>query len=182
LWRLLGVYYDAVPDEADPVQKRRRMNQHFVSLQRAYLPEPDVDVDRVFRDWSQKLGQAAVVPSYEHEIDLSRLVGLRGPYCAYLARTVISPEERAAYIVVGNNDGYRLYLNGELIAEVDEHVWWAPFNNVHPVELRAGPNHLLVKLLKRDNELTFTLGLRADTGRPHHNHEDWLIDLADVVP
>ncbi|HEY64660.1 MAG TPA: ADP-ribosylglycohydrolase family protein [Caldilineae bacterium] len=189
LWRLLGVYYDALPDENDLVQQRRRFNQHFVSLQRPYLPEPDIDVERLYREWSQKLGRPAVIPSYEHEIDLSRLVGLRGPYCAYLARTIISPEDRPVYIVIGNNDGYRLYLNGELIAEVDEYVWWAPFNNVHRAQLRQGPNHLLVKLLKRGDELKFTLGLRADSGDKHpfrpnggHNVEDWLVDLADVVP
>ncbi|NOZ29868.1 MAG: hypothetical protein GXP39_17710 [Chloroflexi bacterium] len=189
LWRLLGVYYDALPDESDPVQQRRRFNQHFVSLQRLYLPEPDVDAERLYREWSQKLGRPAIIPSYEHEIDLPRLIGLRGPYCAYLDRTILSPDDRPVYIVIGNNDGYRLYLNGELIAEVDECVWWAPFNNVHRARLRRGPNHLLVKLLKRGDELRFTLGLRADSGDAHpfrpnggHNVEDWLVDLADEVP
>ena len=189
LWRLLGVYYDALPDESDPVQQRRRFNQHFVSLQRPYLPEPDVDAERLYREWSQKLGRPALIPSYEHEIDLSRLIGLRGPYCAYLDRTILSPDDRPVYIVIGNNDGYRLYLNDELIAEVDECIWWAPFNNVHRARLRRGPNHLLVKLLKRGDELRFTLGLRADSGDAHpfrpnggHNVEDWLVDLADGVP
>jgi len=183
LWQLLGVYYDALPDEKDPVQQRRRFNQHFVSLQRAYLPEPDVDVEAMYQAWSRKLGRPAIVPSYEHEINLSRLIGLRGPYCAYLARTVISPDERSVYIVIGNNDGYRLYLNGEKVAEVDECTWWAPFNNVHQVQLRRGPNHLLLKLLRRGDDLKFTLGLRADTGRRRgHNTEDWLVDLADAVP
>jgi ADP-ribosylglycohydrolase len=182
LWKLLGVYYDALPDENDPVQRARRFNQHFVSLQRPYLPEPNADVDALYRAWSRKLGRPALIPSYEHEIDLSRLIGLRGPYCAYLARTVISPTTRSAYLVIGNNDGYRLYLNGERIAEVDESVWWAPFNNVHKVTLQAGPNRLLLKLLKRADDLKFTLGLRADTGHVGgFNCEDWLVDLSDEV-
>lgn len=183
LWQLLGVYYDALPNESDPVQQRRRFNQHFVSLSRAYLPEPDVDVEAMYQAWSRKLGRPAIVPSYEHEVDPSRLIGLRGPYCAYLARTVISPHERPAYIVIGNNDGYRLYLNGELVGEADECVWWSPFNNVHRVTLRPGPNRLLLKLLKRGDELKFTLGFRANTGKRHgHNTEDWLVDLVDAVP
>ena len=184
LYRFLGAYYDAVPAEGDPVQQRRRFNQHFVSLQRPYLPEPEVDVEALWPAWSRKLGRPALVASYEHEIDLSRLVGLRGPYCAYLARTLLSPEARPAYMVVGNTDAYRLYLNGALVGEVDECVWWSPFNNVHPVELRRGANHLLVKLLRRGDEMRFTLGFRARTGqwRGHHNAEDWLVDLADAVP
>ena len=59
-----------------------------------------------------------------------------------------------------------------------------PFNNVYPVRLRRGPNHLLLKLLKRGDDLKFTLGLRARTNRwrPSHNCEDWLVDLTDLVP
>ncbi len=184
LWRFLGVYYDAVPDEANPVQAARRFNQHFVSLEKAYLPEPDVDVAGLFETWSCKLGQPAIVASYEHEIDVSHLVGLRGPYCAYLARTVLSPDDRPVYVVVGNNDGYRLYLNGEKIGEADESVWWTPFNNVHRARLQRGANHLLVKLLKRGDNLKFTLGFRADTGAcgSGFNCEDWLVDLADAAP
>ena len=133
---------------------------------------------------SRKLGRPALVASYEHEVDPSQLIGLRGPYCCYLARQIISPEERPAYLVVGNNDGYRLYLNGELIAEENEQLWWTPFNNVHRVQLLQGPNQLLVKLLKRGDELKFTLGVRAATDKhgAGQNAEDWLVDLSDVVP
>ncbi len=184
LWQFLGVYYDALPDESDPRQVRRRFNQHFVSLRQSYIPEPDADVAALYRAWSARLGRPALIPSYEHEVDPTRLIGLRGPYCCYLARTVISPEERSAYVVVGNTDGFRLYVNGQLIAEEDEQTWWTPFNNSYRVTLRQGPNRLLLKLLKRSDEMRFTLGFRADTRawRPHHNGEDWLVDLADVVP
>jgi ADP-ribosylglycohydrolase len=208
LWRFLGVYYDALPDESDPVQRRRRFHQHFVSLAHDYLPEPDVDAEALYRDWSRKLGRPAVVASYEHEIDPAVLIGLRGPYCAYLARTVISPDERPAGVVIGNNDGYRLYLNGELVAERDETVWWTPFNNIHGVTLRQGENHFLVKLLKRGDELTFTFGikegrlapavqaLRAGLSEAPPSDQpapppdpgavagitDWMVDLSDARP
>ena len=87
-------------------------------------------------------------------------------------------------IIVGNSDSYRLYFNGVLLAEVDEHVWWTPCNNVHPVVLRAGPNHLLLKLLKRGDDMRFTLGVRDRTvgeGPRGFNKEDWVVDLADLV-
>jgi hypothetical protein len=180
LWKLLGIYYDALPDEGNEVQKMRRFNQHFVSLERPYLPEPDVDVDGLFAAWSRKLGRPAVVPSYEHEVDVTCLVGLQGPFCAYLSRTIISPDARTAYLVIGNNDGYRLYLNDELVAEMDESTYWAPFNNYVLVKLRPGPNHLLLKLLRRGSEVKFTLGLRHNTGHPGKmNCEDWMVDLQD---
>lgn len=121
-----------------------------------------------------------MIPSYEMEIDLNKLVGLRGSYCAYLARIVYSPDHRLAYIVIGNTDSYRLYLNGEMVAEVDECVAWSPFNNVHEVELQAGKNQVLLKLLRRTDYMRFTLGFRHrkdhDRGQ---NTQDWMVDLAD---
>jgi hypothetical protein len=178
------VYYDPLPDETDDTQRRRRTHQHFAFLDREYLPEPDLDEDLLYEAWTRKLGRPAILASYERELDPTKLVGLRGTYCCYLSRTVVSPVERSAYIVVGNNDAYRLYLNGELVAEKNECVWWTPFNNVHPVTLCKGPNHIIVKLLKRGDTLRFTLGLRAAIGKrgTSHNREDWLVDLADQVP
>jgi hypothetical protein len=179
LWKLLGVYYDALPDPNDPLQRGRAFNQHFVSLEKQYIPEPAPDVDALYAEWSRKLGRPARLPSYEHEIDLSRLVGLRGPFCAYLARTVICPEDRDAWLVVGNNDAFRIYLNGQQVGEMNETVWWAPFNNAYPVRLRAGENRLLVKLLKRGDEQRFTLGFRETKRAGHHNLNDWMVDLSD---
>jgi hypothetical protein len=180
LWRFLGVYYDALPAADNLIQQQRRFNQHYVSLERPYLPEPDVDVDRLYADWSRKLGRPALVPSYEHEVDPARLIGLRGPYCAYLARTLVCPNEREVYFIIGNNDAYRLYLNGACVSEMDETVWWAPFNNIVKVTLRKGENHLLLKQLKRGDELKFTFGVRQSTGHPGgFNCEDWVVDLVD---
>ncbi len=181
LWKLLGIYYDALPDENDPLQVRRRFNQHYVSLERAYISEPAPDSARLFADWSRKLGRPALLPSYEHEIDLTRLIGLSGPYCAYLERTIVSPVARDVYLTIGNNDGFRLYLNGENVLETHESVWWAPFNHHCVVHLRQGENRLLLKLLKRSDTLRFTLGLR-ETGGPHpdFNCTDWLVDTCDV--
>jgi hypothetical protein len=100
----------------------------------------------------------------------------------YLARTLISPAEREAYFVIGNNDAYRLYLNGVCVSEMDEMVWWSPFNNVCKVTLYKGQNQLLLKLLKRGDELKFTFGVRQCTGHPGgFNCEDWMVDLVDSV-
>ncbi len=182
LWKFLGVYYDPLPDESNPVQAARRFNQHYVSMGKPYIPEPKPNVDELYQAWSRKLGRPALVPSYEHEIDLTRMTGLRGPCCAYFARTVVSPEDREVFVVIGNNDGFRLYLNDQKVAEMDECTWWTPFNNVMKVKLKKGPNQLLLKLLRRGEDLRFTLGFRED-GKKNHpgnfNCQDWLVDLAD---
>ena len=187
LWQFLGAYFDAVPDEDDP-KRARRMSHHFASLERPYLPEPNVDVAAQFALWSGKLGRPALVPSYENEVDFSRLIGLTGTCCAYLARTLVCPDARAAYLVVGNTDPYRLYLNGELVAQENETTMWAPFNDVYPIQLRAGENQILLKLLRSGEGFRFTLGVRDKPREGEGNYngwynaQDWTIDLADVVP
>ena len=190
LWQVLGVFYDALPPEPrNKVQLERRFTHHFVSFDKAYLEEPPQNPDQLYREFSTLLGRAALVPSYEHEIDLSALIGLEGPYCAYLARTTEVPKARWAYLVVGNTDGYNLYLNGERLASVDEQTVWTPFNRAFRVKLQAGQNQLIVKLVKRSDDLRFTLGLRESRDEPQsgvdgrpYNNEDWLIDTADRVP
>jgi ADP-ribosylglycohydrolase len=186
LWKFLGLYYDALPDPNDPVQVARAFNHHYVSLKKEYLPEPGADVEALFAEWSGKLGKPAVIRSYENEINLEQLVKLTGPYCAYLAAEVISPEEREVYAMIGNNDAFRLYVNDVLADEVDESVWWTPHNNAPKIRLKKGTNRILLKLLKRSDELKFTIGFR-EVATPHGygggaNHQDWIVDLAQGVP
>lgn len=100
------------------------------------------------------------------------------------------------------------YPYGELVTERDEVVWWAPFNNMHRVTLRRGENHFLVNLLKRGDELRFTLGIKegspapavramlSGVSEPQPNDQadkppvqdmlaaiaDWMVDLSDACP
>jgi ADP-ribosylglycohydrolase len=185
LYQFLGVYYDALPEANNPKQVRRKLNHHYAALDRPYLPEPKPPIEPLYKAWSIKLGRPALIPSREHEVDVTGLVGLRGAYACYVARTIISPVEQAAWAMIGNVDGFRFYLNDELVVEDQEQVGWAPFNEVHNVRLRQGKNHILLKLLKRTDAFRFTLGFRADTGirgERRHNLEDWIVNLSDVVP
>ncbi|CAN5847707.1 hypothetical protein BH24DEI2_BH24DEI2_22050 [soil metagenome] len=189
LWQVLGVFYDPLPDPEDNLEWGRRFPHHFVNLHKAYLPEPPKNPDQLYLEFSKLLGRPALIPSREHEIDVTSLVGLSGAYCAYLARTFLVPEARWAYLVVGNSDGYKLYFNGELLGEEDEQPVWTPFNRAYRVKLRSGENHIIVKLVKRSDTLRFTLGLREGRDEVRmgldkrgYNHEDWLIDTEDKMP
>jgi ADP-ribosylglycohydrolase len=184
VWKLVGVFYDALPDESDPIQRRRRWQHHFASLAKPYLPEPVVPVRQQYDAWSRILGRPALVPSYQREIDPTRLIGLRGEYCAYLAATFISQRQRTAYMMIGNTDGYRIYLNDELVAQADEHAWWTPRNNVVPISLGQGENRFLLKLLKRGDDFRFTMDFRADEAPPprdNANCNDFIIDLEQAT-
>lgn len=181
LWRFLGVYFDPTPPEGDALAKRRAFNHHYVALDKPYIAEPDVDVDALYARWCNILGRPALVAARDRMVDLSKVTGLRGAYVAYLARTLVSPDDREVYFVVGHNDSYRIYLNDELVGASDEQLWWTPFNSLHRVSLRRGENHLLVKLIKRGDVLNWSFGVR-EARAEGHNRNDWCVDLVDVNP
>mgnify|MGYP000424442558 CR=1 FL=1 len=192
-WAFLGVYFDPYPGADIPTramtmqemreragpQARRAMNHHFVRLDAAYIEnEADPDVPGLYRYWSRLLGKPAVIYARADRIDPSELIGLQGAYVVYLAQELISPDDRKVNFVIGHNDGFRLYVNGELAIEADETLWWTPYNSVCVAELRKGRNRLVLKLRKSGERLDFTLGIRAWEPDKHHNRLDWCTDLA----
>ncbi len=183
VWYLLGVHYHLDPPEDVADKKQRAWHHFFASIDRDYLPEPALDVKALHASCSRILGREAVLYAYENEIDLNRLLGMAGPCCAYLARTVVAAEDHATHIVIGNSDGFRIYLNGTLVGERDEHTTWTPQNNSYLVRLKQGENHILLKLIKQDSpDWRFTLGFRPDRGyrRELGQHfVDWDVDLVD---
>jgi ADP-ribosylglycohydrolase len=180
-YQLLGVYYDAVPPEGGSSREHLRMCHHFVSLKRDYLPEPEVDLTFHWKKMQRQLGKQPWLASYEHEIDITKLVGLSGACCAYLSRIIVSPDEREVFLAVGNSDGVRLYLNGERIFEADDVMMWSPFNNSCRARLKKGENRLLVKMIRRGDACWLTLGFKS-VKRDYVSGNDWIVDLADAIP
>ncbi|MEN6480013.1 MAG: ADP-ribosylglycohydrolase family protein [Anaerolineales bacterium] len=179
LYRFLGVYFEPLPPEGDALAARRRMNHHFVTWGKDYAA--GADPDALFAHWSQVLGRPAVLAARENELDLTQMTGLRGACVAYFDRTVLSPDERDVYLVIGNTDAFRLRLNGIELAAVDERVAWSPFNTIVPAHLRAGANRLWLELVRRGDEMRFTLGIRQSGPRGRNGH-DWCTELADANP
>jgi len=181
LYQLLGVFFDAVPADGDFLKlPLLRSAHHFVSPDKDYLP--DASPGMLYCQMQGRLGRSPVVISHEQEIDVGRIVGLKGAYCAYLSRTVISPDEKEVFLVVGNNDSFRIDLNGEMVAGENEVLMWSPFNNVYLVKLKRGENRFLFKLLKRGDTLRFTFGLRRCKAPRLFHCNDWCVDLSDAVP
>jgi ADP-ribosylglycohydrolase len=181
LYQFLGVYYDAVVPKEEPTRERHRMHHHFVSLQRDYLPEPKIDTAHHWEKLQRQLGRRPVIASYDYDIDITKLIGLSGACCAYLSRTIVSPDERELFLVLGNSDSVRIYLNGEQVFEADEAMMWSPYNNNCRVKLKQGANKLLVKMVRHGDASRLTLGFRT-TQSGYFNCSDWTVDLADALP
>ena len=179
MWMLLGIHYDALPlQESD---KRIAWNHHFVDFDKPYIPEPNPDATKLFREWSGILGKPAIIRAVESEIQLQQLIGLRGEYVTYLARTLICPDDREIAILIGNTDAYRLFINGEKVSSADGPFWWCPYNNTCNVKLKKGQNNILLKLIKRHETLRCSFAFR-DVKPRWVLGNDWTIDLADVNP
>jgi len=186
LWRPLAACFDVnrEPPEDGPAC-HRAWQHHDAELSRKYLAEPDLDCDALAQRWQQIVGSPGLWISPTMRFKTADYLGLRGACCVYLDRKMFCPEDRDVYLIVGNSDPYRIYLNGLQVAEDGSPAWWTPFNGVWPVRLRRGVNHLLVKLVGPCESMIFSLGVRhrgANEARDAFNQHDWCIDLADVNP
>jgi len=80
------------------------------------------------------------------------------------------------WAIIGNNDGFRLTVNGENVLEKDEMRLWTPYNNFTLITLNEGENEIVVKLLRRTEKLKLSIGLRAYDGNHWHKCK-WCTEL-----
>jgi ADP-ribosylglycohydrolase len=182
-WYLLGAHWHLDAPEDVPEPHQREWHHHFAAIDRDYLPEAGLEVAGLYRECSATLGRPALLVSRENEVPLDDLLGLHGPYVAYVARCIVSPRRQKAHVVVGHTDGFRLFLNGRLLGERDEHLWWTPQNTAYPVDLVEGRNLIVAKILKQDDPgWRFTLGFKTAEGSRStmsQHFQDWLVDLSE---
>ena len=188
LWKFLGVYFDPCkPESQDGVITREQLlspsgkfgRRYYVAMEREYIDESNPDVDGLFQRYSRVLGKPAVVTCPNSRIRPEQITGLCGEYACYLAAELYSPDEREVHFWIGNNDAYRLWLNGELVKEMVVQQAWVPGGPGLAVTLMEGKNTLMVKLLKRGDKIDFSFGVRQmkpTEDFPRRN--DWCTDLA----
>jgi tetratricopeptide (TPR) repeat protein len=99
-------------------------------------------------------------------LDLRQMMRPEDFGCAYLVTSVRSPDERTVYVSMGTSGAYKVWLNGEFVAE--NHAYRDGYfdQDMAPVRLRAGENLLLIKLCGDD--IGWTVGCRflEENGKP----------------
>ena len=65
---------------------------------------------------------------------------------AFAQATIESDIERDVLLAVGSDDGWRVWVNGELVLRDDARQAASPFAHVIAVRLRAGANRIVVKI------------------------------------
>lgn len=143
----------------------------------AYLDKEYIDEKDLEKAFSREDPQ----PVYQAEdmLPMDETFTFHGQGCIYLRQKLLSPETRRVWVIIGNNDGYVLWVNGREVMRKDTIRLWTPYNNYFSVELKAGVNEIGLKLLRRTESLRFSIAFRRHEGDFFHRKR-WLTDMASV--
>ena len=182
-----GPFYDPAPQRRVPHYHPEK-DVAFIFDELDSMVNNAVSLDRAYMDEAALLnGQAdansfcGVVNAYEDLIPLDQLNGIQGQVCYYLETIVHFREDSPAWLVIGNNDGFRLYLNKEKVIEKDEIRLWTPYNNRALVRFKKGANHIVIKLLRRTESLKFSIGIRQSLSTAGYHGQRWYTDLVYTI-
>jgi len=100
----------------------------------------------------EKLPWATVKTSQTGYVDLAAFHGAKGANSvSVMTRTIESPVDQEATILLGTDDGCRLFVNGEKVFGHDKAVAAAPEQDTVKVKLKKGSNTILLKVSNGDN-------------------------------
>lgn len=171
IWRVYGPYYDQ-PDK--PWDKR------YPSPHPEGCVLPDI-VCMVNNEASlsknyEKGELLTEIFSREDLIDLDGAITMEGQYACDLETKIVSEENKMVWLIIGNNDGFKIILNGENVLEKDEIRLYTPYNNFCLVNLKKGVNEIKMRLLKRTETFRLSFGIREYDGS-HWHRSKWCTDL-----
>lgn len=173
-WDVFGPYYE---------QLDLPMNPDYPSPhgEDSILPDMVCMVNnQVFLDKDYTKGEKPyTIESYEDYIELDKYITMEGQYACIAETSVISPDERKVWAVIGNSDGFSLYVNDKKVLSKDEIRLWTPYNNYCLIDLKKGENKISIKLLKRTKSFDFSIGFRIYDGN-HWHRTKWCTDLEYV--
>jgi hypothetical protein len=121
-------------------------NEDDRGLDLEHGPERSVDLKASYPGRDGPVRWRKVEAGGEGYLDLARLVERPDSMVAYLFAALDSPREQEAELVLGSDDGVKVWLNGELVHANHVHRAASPGQDRARVRLLAGRNSLLVKI------------------------------------
>lgn len=180
-WEAAGPYFENLEKDDPPgvpsphgegcqLPTLECMVNNAVYLDKEYIAEGD------FTESFAK-EETCRIHGYEDLLLLDEIFTFRGQGCVYLKQEVISEKEQDVWAVIGNNDGIKLWINGEVCFQKDEIRLWTPYNNYQIVHLKKGKNQVVMKVLKRTETMKISFAFRNYEGE-HFHRKRWCVDLA----
>jgi len=118
-------------------------------LQTAYPPEKEIDLQKKYRGKENlELEWKKIQAEETGYVRLERLLEPNEQAVAYGLVYVYSPEVRQTHMLLGSDDGVRVWLNDKLIHTNPAFRGAYPDQDIIPVELKQGWNKVLIKVLQ----------------------------------
>lgn len=174
-WTVYGPYFDQLDQPIDPNFPSPH-GEGCVLPDIVCMVNSEVFLDRDYITDFDTETPACIIEAYEDFIEIDQTLTMEGQMCCYVKAKITSPKAQKVWAIVGNSDGFRLMVNGENVLEKDEIRLWTPYNNFTLIDLKDGENEFIVKLLRRTENLKFSLGLRIYDGN-HWHRSKWCTDL-----
>ncbi len=121
-------------------------------LDKVHPPEKAIDLKATYDGGkSGKVAWRTVKPDPTGYIDLQKFLGDDAPQStSYLTRDIESPADQEATILLGTDDGAKLFLNGEAVYTSTKTRAAVPEEDSVKVKLKKGKNTLLLKINNGD--------------------------------
>ncbi len=114
--------------------------------------EKEPDLKATYQGKSGKVGWRTVKPDAQGYFDLQAFFAPSSDnIVSYLTREIDSPADQEATILVGADDGCKLWLNGKLVHSDRDHFAAIPEREAVKVQLKKGTNRILFKINNGNN-------------------------------
>ena len=166
-WEIYGPYFDQLNQPINPDYPSPH-GEGCVLPDLVCMVNNEVFLEKEYLVHFNDREPCFVIEAYEDFIDIESKMTMEGQMCCYARTFVTSPKKQKVWLIVGNNDGFRITVNEKNVLEKDEMRLWTPYNNFTLIDLEEGANELVVKLLRRGEKLKFSIGFRQYDGNHWH--------------
>ena len=129
--------------------KKRHFHLNFeADLDMEYLNEEELFTP-VSKDYASNLYEQTVISTPQDSFTMDDFFGFQGPCTAYLSKVLIMEEEQEYFMNIGFSSPFKLYINGELVAERRRCESWTA-ENVHleKIKLQKGENKIVLRITR----------------------------------
>src|SRR5262249_7831469 len=131
-------------------------------LDKAFPPEKKIDLSATYVGKKEKVAWRAVKPGAGGDVDLKAFFSPGSDsIVSYLTREVESRQEQEATVLLGTDEGAKLWVNGALVHTSRARRAAAPGQDEVKVKLKKGANTILLKLANSDGAHGFYFALLA---------------------
>ncbi len=140
-------------------------NRKRAGFETVFPPEEKVDLAAEYHGKELTAGtpnslrwQPWTSPDEFGVVDLNKPLGMIKEVTGYAATTWNSPAARPAELRLGSKNAWKLWFNGKLLFARDEYHRGMKIDQYRfPVDLKEGPNEILVKLCQNEQNETWTV-------------------------